>query len=175
MKESCLFICLAAAGLWDVRDGRIPNRWIGFWYILGFGVSAFSGWLAAAGYLIRTAAAAGIFFLFFLCRMMGAGDIKCMALICGYLGLPSGIKVIGLGMAFGAVWSFARLAVKGLARPRMEYLSAYIGQIIREKKIIPYYVPERDGKDVVLPLAACLFFGYGLYLLYAFAGNYTGR
>lgn len=154
-----LLICLAAAGLWDLRAGRIPNRWLLFWYIVGFGIFVRSGWLAAAGYLVRSAAAVGLLFLFFLCRMIGAGDIKCMALICGYLGFSPGIRVIGAGMLMGAVWSLGKLLTKGLLRERIRYLAAYIGRTFHEKRIIAYYVPERDGADAVLPLGFCLFLG----------------
>jgi len=97
--------------------------------------------------------------------MIGAGDIKCIALICGYLKLPYAIRIIGMGMAVGAVWSFLKLVQKKLVRKRLRYLLAYIRQVFHEKRIIEYYVPERDGKEVTLPLAFCFFLGFGLYLL----------
>ncbi|MDO5415847.1 MAG: A24 family peptidase [Lachnospiraceae bacterium] len=161
-----LVICLAAAGLWDFQAGRIPNRWLAFWYAAGAGYFVCSGWLAAAGYLVRCAAAAGLFFLFFLCRMIGAGDIKCMALICGYLGFASGFRVIGIGMIIGAVWSFAKLIHGNLFWERMSRLTAYVRQVFHEKKLIRYYVPERDGREVTLPLAFCLFWGLAVFVFF---------
>ena len=86
-----MVVCFAAAGLWDLLAGRIPNRWLAFWYTAGFVYFACSSWLAAAGYLVRSAATVGLFFLLFLCRMMGAADIKCMALLCAYLGFGAGL------------------------------------------------------------------------------------
>lgn len=157
-----LLICLAAAGLWDLQAGRIPNRWLMFWYIIGFGLFVRSSWLAAAGYLVRSVAAVGLLFLFFLCRMIGAADIKCMALICGYLGFSSGVRVIGAGMLMGAVWSLGRLLAAGLLWERIRYLTAYVGRVFHEKRIIAYYIPERDGKAAALPLAFFLFLGLAI-------------
>ena len=61
-----MVVCFAAAGLWDLLAGRIPNRWLAFWYTAGFVYFACSSWLAAAGYLVRSAATVGLFFLLFL-------------------------------------------------------------------------------------------------------------
>lgn len=160
-----LIFCLAGAGLWDLWNRRIPNWWLTFWFALGLGYLLNSGWLAAAGYLARNAATVGILFLFFLCRMMGAGDIKCMALICGYLGVASGFLVIGTGMAFGACWSLGKLLWKKQFRERFGGLAVYFRQIIQEKRLIAYYVPERDGKEVTLPLVFCLFWGFCAFLV----------
>lgn len=155
-----LIICLAVAGFWDLRIRRIPNWWIGLWYIAGFGLFIIGyGWTAAFGYLVRSVATVGIFFLFFLCRMMGAGDIKCMALICGYLGFTSGFRVIGIGMLIGAGWSFAKLLFQKKLWERLSYLFAYFKQMFQEQKIIPYYQPERDGREITIPLACCFFCG----------------
>lgn len=163
-----LTICLAAAGLWDKRSRRIPNWWITFWYAAGFFYFVRSGWLAAAGYLVRTAGAVGFLFLFFLCRMAGAGDLKCMALICGYLGFSSGVRVIGLGMVTGALMSLFKLRKKGVFQQRIRYLAAYFRQVFQEKKIIAYYVPERDGREVTIPFVSCLFFGLVIFCFYCF-------
>ncbi len=158
LRWCSLIICLAAAGLWDIKARRIPNPWIYFWYFFGFGVYACSGWLAVLGYLVRSAAAVSLLFLLFLFRMMGAGDVKCMALICGYLGIPDGLWVIASGMGIGALWSLWKL-LHGLAGERIGYLYAYFRQVFQEKRIIAYYIPERDGRKVTLPLVFCLFLG----------------
>lgn len=154
-----MVICFAAAGLWDLAAGRVPNRWLAFWFAVGFVYFACSSWLEAAGYLARSAAAVSLFFLFFLVRMMGAADIKCMALLCGYLGFGTGFQVIGTGLVIGACWSLARLLRRRLLQERLYRLIAYIGQTVREKKITAYYIPERDGKEGVIPLVFCLFWG----------------
>lgn len=160
-----LIFCLAGAGLWDLWNRRIPNWWLTFWFALGLGYLLNSGWLAAAGYLARNAATVGLFFLFFLCRMMGAGDIKCMALICGYLGVASGFFVIGTGMVFGACWSLGKLLCQKQFRERFGGLAVYIRRMFQEKRLIAYYVPERDGKEVTLPLVFCLFWGLCVFLV----------
>ena len=164
-----LILCLAGAGLWDLWIRRIPNWWLTFWFALGLGYLMNSSWLAAAGYLARNAAAVGILFLFFLCRMMGAGDIKCMALICGYLGFASGFFVIGTGMAVGACWSLGKLFYRKQFRDRLGLLTAYIRRTIQEKRLIVYDVSEEDKREVTVPLVFCLFWGLcGFLLIYPF-------
>lgn len=160
-----LMICLAAAGFWDVKARRIPNRWIYLWYFFGFGVYACSGWLAALGYLVRSAVAVGLLFLLFLCRMMGAGDVKCIALICGYLGFSDGALVAASGMMIGALWSLGKLIHGNLAGERMGYLLAYFRRVFQERRITAYYVPERDGREVTVPLALCLLLGL-IYVIF---------
>ena len=160
-----LIFCLAGAGLWDLWIRRIPNWWLTFWFALGLGYLMNSSWLAAA----RNAVAVGILFLFFLCRMMGAGDIKCMALICGYLGFASGFFVIGTGMAVGACWSLGKLFYRKQFRDRLGLLTAYIRRTIQEKRLIVYDVSEEDKREVTVPLVFCLFWGLcGFLLIYPF-------
>ena len=161
-----MVVCFAAAGLWDLLAGRIPNRWLAFWYTAGFVYFACSSWLAAAGYLVRSAATVGLFFLLFLCRMMGAADIKCMALLCAYLEFGAGFRVIGSGLVIGAGWSLARLLHRRLLRERLSRLTVYIGQTFRWKRITAYYVPERDGEEAVVPLVFCLFWGLAFCIFF---------
>lgn len=155
-----LAVCLAGAGLWDLRTRRVPNTWFAVWFVSGFGVMVSSGWLTAAGYLVRSAATVGGLFLFFLCRMMGAADIKCMALICAYLGFASGGMIIGSGMVFGACWSLGKLLYRKRLRERFGCLTAWFGRVVQEKRVIAYYVPKRDKKGATVPLVFCLFVGY---------------
>lgn len=98
--------------------------------------------------------------------MMGAADIKCMALLCAYLGFGAGFRVIGSGLVIGAGWSLARLLHRRILRERLSRLTVYIGQTFRWKRITAYYVPERDGEEAVVPLVFCLFWGLAFCIFF---------
>lgn len=53
--------------------------------------------IPAGVFVLRFAGTCAVFYLFFLCRMIGAGDIKLMGLIVGFSGLWDGIFILGLG------------------------------------------------------------------------------
>lgn len=66
--------------------------------------------LIQAGYFIlRFVGTCAVFYPFFLCRTIGAGDIKLMGVITGFLGVWDGVLVIGLGMVFAAVAASCRM------------------------------------------------------------------
>ena len=155
----CLLVCLGAAGGWDLRTGRVPNWWLAFWYGVGLWGWACGGWVGAAGYIGRSLAVVGVFFPLFVCRMMGAGDIKCMALICGYLGFSVGLRAIGAGMALGVGWGLIRWANRGGIRGRLQYLAAYLGRARREKRLYAYHIGKKGGETGTVPLVFFLFLG----------------
>ncbi|MCQ4838257.1 hypothetical protein NE556_24350, partial [[Clostridium] symbiosum] len=65
-------------------------------------------------FFIRTFFTVIIFFPLFLFRMMGAGDIKVMAVIAGYMGMDRGVEIIFYGLAAAAVWSLFYMHTPGL-------------------------------------------------------------
>lgn len=164
----CLSVYLAGAGFWDLKKGKVPNRWLLFWFAAGFTVSAWRGGTDWFPYLIRCGVVIGIFFPFFLFRMMGAGDIKSMALICGYLGFLSGSRVIVTGLVIGAAWSLARLVKKKILWERFLYMVFYFRRIYQEKKIFAYYVKDQDGKEVTIPFVFCLAAGLAVLIFSEF-------
>lgn len=106
-----------------------------------------------------------LFFPLFICRMIGAGDIKLAALICGYSGFAGGASAIGLGFLIGAFWSFLKMMVKGSFHERFCHLAAYIRRIYHTKTITAYYDKARDGTEAVIPLGVCLFFGTMAFIM----------
>ena len=88
------FACALAGATWDVRTRRIPN-WLTYGgFLAGLVLRAcFGGWRAVSYGLVAGLVAGGIFFLFFLVRAMGAGDVKLMAAV-GCLA-PSGVSSMG--------------------------------------------------------------------------------
>ncbi len=109
--------------------------------------------------MLRLVIVTGIFFFLFLCRMIGAGDIKLTALICGFLGFRAGALAVGLGFLIGAFWSFIKMAGSGSLFARLSFLLAYIRHVFQTGKLTTYYDPVRDGYDMVIPLGLCLFLG----------------
>ena len=156
-----LLLILGAGAFYDVREHRIPNWLVLSGIILGI-LLEFSEQekpLESLMFLLRLIIVTGGFFLLFLCRMIGAGDIKLTALICGFLGFRTGALAVGLGFLIGAFWSFIKMAGSGSFFARLTCLLAYIRRVFQTRKLTTYYDPVRDGYDMVIPLGLCLFLG----------------
>jgi prepilin peptidase CpaA len=110
-------------------------------------------------FLLRMVLVTALFFVLFLFRMIGAGDIKMAALICGYMGLHTGALAIFSGFLIGAIWSLIKMIGNGILICRFSYLLTYIRYVFQTGKITAYYRPERDGYDFVIPFGFCLFLG----------------
>jgi len=98
-----------------------------FWQLLCF-----------TGRVIGTCA---VFYGFFLCRMLGAGDIKLMAVCVGILGVGRGSVLLFLGMflAFlaamvrGRVWKHGWLMIRGMKVRLAPYLlGGYLAMMVYE-------------------------------------------
>lgn len=156
---------LAGAAAWDFWTHRIPNWWLGVWLVQMLCPISKIGQMELLWCLCRiilTAAMTGIGFYF---RLIGAGDCKLMALMCGYLGFGRGFRVICSGFIMGAVWSLGKMIYYHQVRQRLSYLSAWFRQSIQEQKRIPYFQKDRDGKQAVIPLAVCFLAGFFLVIL----------
>ena len=136
-------------GLWAAGMGS----WLPY---TGFWAAAAAG---AAVFIMRLGLAASAGFPFFLLRMVGAGDIKFMALVAGCFGLERGFWSVVIGLCLGAVLALGKMLQEGSVCQRFLYLTAYIRRFIQSKEIEAYYCPERDGYKCVIPLGACFFAG----------------
>ena len=63
----------------------------------------------AGHFILRFVGTCVVFYPFFLCRTIGAGDIKLMGVIAGFLGVWDSVFVIGLGMIFAAAAASYRM------------------------------------------------------------------
>jgi prepilin peptidase CpaA len=81
-------VCASLAAAWDLRQGRIPNRLTYTAILVGLAVrTAWGGWKVGLDGLGAGLIAGGVFFLFFLVRGMGAGDVKLMTAVGVWSGL----------------------------------------------------------------------------------------
>ena len=185
---------LVVGAVADLKFRKVPNGVICFGVVTGLGIvtvarllgdggavePAFPGhawseiwrWLSASGgYLLRLGMVCVLFFPLFLFRMMGAGDVKLMAVVTAWLGWRGGVMVIGYSFFIGAVWALLKLCLSGIFWQRISYFIAYIRRLFLTKEKTPYYLAERDGDQVVIPFAVCLLGGFLVFLMLETGGN----
>lgn len=170
---------LAVAAVSDWKYYRIPNQVI-VWEMLLGGISLF--FQAAIGdggtwkvqwlwFLITVTACVfravllltpGITLSHF--GLVGAGDVKLLAVFAVWFGLEKTGKILIAGLLLGAVLSLLKMLRNGSICERFLYLSAYIRQVLNCKKMEKYYVLSRDGTRCVIPLGACFCAGAVLVL-----------
>lgn len=120
-------------------------------------------WFLAAGFFGRVIGICAVFYVLFLCRMLGAGDIKLMALCSGVLGIWDGLLVIFLGLAFAAARAAWRLCSQGILWERIMRLAEFAVCSGRDGKLKEY--PGRNERESVMRLGPYLFLGYCMWLM----------
>jgi prepilin peptidase CpaA len=158
-------IC-ATLGAWsDVRTKRIPN-WLTYGSIVcGLLLRAcLAGWHGLGQGLAGMLLGGGIFFLFFLVRGMGAGDVKLIAAVSAWVGIQSTLPVlIATAIAGGVLALYYMIFNKRVGRTLQN-----LGEIARfhfTSGIKPH--PELDARDpsaIQVPYGLAIAFGT-IYLL----------
>lgn len=163
---------LAGGAVYDLRDHRIPNWWILGGMAAGLLAQIWLGmgqveklWWIPAWFFGRGLVVLVVFAPLFHARMIGAGDVKLMALVCGFLGFKDGSVSLFLSFLIGAAMALVKLLVQGSLFQRLSYLSAYLKRLILTKEVAAYHIPARDGYDHTIPFGLCLFLGTLIYVV----------
>lgn len=163
IEVSILVSILLCAAIMDIKTDRVPNLLIivGFGFTLGFRLLSFDVTRISdyfAGALIPSAA----FFIFFIFRMFGAGDIKLLSLTGAVLGLKAVMNITVIALFVGAIFSVVRIILNRNLIIRMHYLADYFLGFIRDREIGPYYVKE-EGNGNMVHFAVCILLGLSIY------------
>lgn len=161
---------LGIAAISDSLRRKVPNGLILLGIAGGVGLAGYGSvygrcLIAMGTYLFRLCLTMAVLFPLFRFRVIGAGDLKLMALIAACLGYSDGVTAIGCGFLVGAVWAAIKMFLTGNARERFSIFIAYFRRFFLTKEIEPYYQPERDDAKAVIPFAGCLFCGFLVFLL----------
>lgn len=119
-----LLIGLLLGAAWmDWRTGRIPNRLVLVGTALGLASNMMveptgAGGIVPAGLWALSGAACGLALMlpFYLLRVMGAGDVKLMAMTGAFLGMPGALWAVLSTFLAGGALALAYLAWKGELR-----------------------------------------------------------
>ena len=133
-----LIIVLEAVEM-DLRIQKISNKWLLIGWILGLIYQCTDP--AGAGPLAFAAGSAvpililGIFFYF---RMLGAGDLKLLAVLGGIMGPAASFGCVFWSVIFGAMFSVMILSVCGDWLHRFLYFTNYMKNYFNTGSRIPY-------------------------------------
>jgi len=120
-------------------------------------------WLTMGAFMLRFVGTCAAFYLFFLCRMIGAGDIKLMGLIVGFLGVGDGLLVLCLGFIFAAGAAASRMIRQETVWVRLERIARFAVETGIRGRLTEY--PGAFETESLLRLGPYLFSGYCLFLL----------
>lgn len=96
----------------------------------------------------------------FLVRGIGAGDIKLLSVISCYYGLKFWGETGIIFLFFAGCVSIVQILKQKILRKRFQY---FINYVLYDRKS-KYYLPERDGRSMTIPLAPLLAVAY--YFVY---------
>jgi prepilin peptidase CpaA len=157
-----LEILTIVAAIWDIRTRRIPN-WLTLSGVMaGVALNSFlygigGLWLALEGLGV----AFGIYFILYLLRAMGAGDVKLMAAVGAVAGWQNWLGILVLTSVFGAVAGLLLVAFKGRLGRTMGNVGLIVTSLARGRA--PYKEsPELDvntDRGMRLPHGALIALG----------------
>ena len=165
--QHCLVLTVATGAVWmDLRTRRIANEWIITAWIAGLVTQLIRygpGWFTfvSNSYPLLEAFSVpdknfsfGMLFpilalyILFYFHMLGAGDIKLLSAVGGFLGVPAILKCMIVSFLSGAVLSIGIILVCGNLPQRLtkffNYFQTYFTKRKYQKKTEP--VPYYDGK-----------------------------
>lgn len=139
-----LLVLTLAATLMDLKEGRIPNGIVISGLLCGLVYQVFSNQAAGVvlffGGILLPLALFGILYYF---RMTGAGDIKLLCMVGGFLGPVDGLICAVLAVLFGGVIAVCRMLRSHNFWQRLNYFSEYVTEysVTRQWKS---YLSETD-------------------------------
>ena len=128
LREMALLALLAVAVFTDVRSRRIPNALVVLGMCFGLGsANAVGGGAGALDSLAGGIAGLAVFLPLYALRWLGAGDVKLLAMIGTFVGLPDVMWISLYTALFGGLLGIATMA---LSSPRGRFVIGALGEVV---------------------------------------------
>ena len=165
-RIALLALLLIVAAVIDYRSLRIPNWLTAGGTVLGLALNAVGGVSALAGFLWALAGAAvacAVLLPAYVFRVMGAGDVKLMAMVGAFLGLPQILPALLFVFVTGGVSALLfAVAHRRVGRLAFNFRNIVQGMVLPMPQPLAAAAPDKSiGK---LPYAVSIGAGTLLYL-----------
>ena len=163
-------VCAGVAAAWDVRQGRIPNRLTYGAMVSGLVLrTASESWRGTLDGLAAGLIGGGVFFLFFLVRGMGAGDVKLMAAVGVWSGWHQ-IAVVMLATALaGGILALGYMVIRRRGFHTLKNLGTlfryHLAFGLAPHPEINLQNPQAIRFPYALAIAAGTFYAFGMTIL----------
>lgn len=163
-------VCALLAAAWDLLQGRIPNRLTYSGIVGGLALRVcLGGWRGLGDGLAAGLLGGGIFFLFFLVRGMGAGDVKLMAAVGCWTGVRQALVIMLASAIAGGVLAVGYMVFyKRGARTLQnigELLRFHLSFGLQSHPEINLQNPEAIRIPYGVAIAAGTFYSFGAMLM----------
>jgi prepilin peptidase CpaA len=157
-----LEVLVIVAAIWDIRTRRIPNWLTLSGVVLGVALNTFLYEINGLWFSLKGLGVAfGVYFVLYLLRAMGAGDVKLMAAVGAAAGPGNWLGILVLTSVAGAIAGLLLVVFKGRLRRTLGNLGIIISSLGRGRA--PYKeTPELDvssDKAMRLPHGALIALG----------------
>jgi prepilin peptidase CpaA len=165
--QAVLLVVVLTAAAYDLRFRRIPN-WL---TVSGLGAglalnTAFGGWSGLQTAAVGFAAGFGAYFLLYLIRAMGAGDVKLMGAAGSLVGAGNWLVLFAAAAIAGGAVALVLIVVKRRVRVTLWNIAFILGEFLRFRA--PYMKRDeldvKSGKGVSLPHGCAIAMGSLVFL-----------
>ncbi len=171
--QAALLALVLTAAVYDFRFRRIPNRLVLIGLAAGLGLNVvISGWpgftFAAGGFAMGF----GLYFILYLMRAMGAGDVKLMGAVGSMVGALHWLKLFAAAALVGGVLAIVMMVAKRRVR-RTLWNIAFIFSEFRHFRA-PYMKSEeldvKSSRAATMPHGVAIALGTIIYLAILWRG-----
>lgn len=160
MKIFILFFLLVIAVAQDICSGRVSNRLILLGLLIGLICKVQEDEARGIYLFLRNVSVPVIlFYLLFLMRVLGAGDIKLFSMIGGILTIEELLLCIWYSFIIGGILSLLYLLRDKHGWKKLKYAWDYLLCVCRYQKIVPYELPEEIPKSK-MAFSVAIFLGW---------------
>ncbi len=161
---AALCVLLTIACFCDYAEGRIPNLLLVGMLIVGMTQRTLTeGLSGTAGFLTAAAAIVAFLYPFFKIGAIGAGDVKLFGVCAGYLPGSRILLFLFFSTLIAAIFSMVKFWQKRNLRERLEYLTAYLWEVIRTGNWHLYVENLRERKAECLCLSGPMLISAVMY------------